>query len=81
MSIAHKFYTCDGYLKDKLLPKEGLRVKPPIWLLTTKSQELPRFTYVQVVCDVLLESFQQGLQLFFRSHLIMATLLGFYNFW
>jgi len=30
MSIAHKFCTCDGYLKDKLWPKEGPGIKLPI---------------------------------------------------
>jgi hypothetical protein len=32
-----------GYLKHKLWPKERSRVKLPIWLPTTKSQELPDF--------------------------------------
>jgi hypothetical protein len=31
-----------GYLKHKLWPKEGLGVKLPIWLMTTKSQESPQ---------------------------------------
>jgi len=37
--------------------------------LTTKSQKLPLFPCVQVVCYIPLKSFQQGLQLFFRPHL------------
>jgi hypothetical protein len=36
---------------------------------TTKSQESPQFPCVQVVCDIPLESSQQGLQLCFRPHL------------
>jgi hypothetical protein len=32
-----------GYLKHKLWPKQRLGVKLPIWLSTTKSQELPWF--------------------------------------
>jgi len=44
-------------------------VKLVIWLPTTKSQESTRFTCVQVVCDISLESSWQGLQLFFGLHL------------
>ncbi len=58
-----------GYLKHKVWPKEGLGIKLPIWLLTTKSQELPRFPYVQVTCHILLESSWWGLELCFRPHL------------
>jgi len=58
-----------GYLKHKLWPKEGSRVKLPIWLLTIKSQESPQFPCVQVVCDISLESSRRGLQLYFRPHL------------
>jgi hypothetical protein len=32
-----------GHLKHKLWPNEGSRVKLSIWLLTTKSRELPKF--------------------------------------
>jgi len=38
------------YLKHKLWRKEGLKVKLPIWLSTTKSQESLQFTCVQVAC-------------------------------
>jgi hypothetical protein len=58
-----------GYLKHKLWPKEGLRVKLPIWLPPTKSQESPQFLYVQVACHISLESSPWGLQLYFRHHL------------
>jgi hypothetical protein len=57
------------YLKHKLWPKEGLGIKLSIWLPTTKSQELPRFPFVQVTCHIPLESSQGGLQLCFRPHL------------
>jgi hypothetical protein len=57
-----------GYLKLKLWPKERLRMKQPIWLSTTKSQELPWFICIQMVCDISLESSQQMFQLFFRHH-------------
>jgi hypothetical protein len=56
------------HLKHKLWPKERSGVKFAIWLLTTKSQESTRFPCVQVTCDILLESFQRGLQLCFRPH-------------
>jgi hypothetical protein len=39
-------YDLFGYLNHKLWPKERLGVKVPVWLLTTKSQESPLFTYV-----------------------------------
>jgi hypothetical protein len=41
----------------------------PIWFSTTKSQESPLFTFVQVTCHISLERYQQKLQLFFRPHL------------
>jgi hypothetical protein len=34
-----------GYLKHKLWPKEGPRVKLPIWLPTTKSRESPNLLF------------------------------------
>jgi hypothetical protein len=37
------FHDPFAYLKHKLSPKEGLGIKLIIWLLTTKSQELPKF--------------------------------------
>jgi hypothetical protein len=57
------------YLKHKLLLKEGLGVKLPIWLSTTKNQESPWFIYVQVVCHIFLESSWRRLQLCFKPHL------------
>jgi hypothetical protein len=57
-----------GYLKHKLWPKEGLGVKLLIRFLTTKSQELPWFPYVQVACYIPLESSWRGIQLCFRPH-------------
>jgi hypothetical protein len=58
-----------GHLQHKLWPKEGSGVKLPIWFLTTKSQESPQFPYVQVACQISLESSWQGLQLCFKPHL------------
>jgi hypothetical protein len=58
-----------GHFKHKLWPKEGQKVKLPIRLPTTKTQESPRFPCVQVACDILLESSRQGLQIFFRPYL------------
>jgi hypothetical protein len=58
-----------GFLKHKLRPKQGLGIKLPIWLPTTKSRELPQLIYVQVVCHILLENSWWVLQLFFRPHL------------
>jgi hypothetical protein len=63
------FYDPFEDFEHKLWSKERPKVKLPIWLSTIKSQELSWFTYVQVVCHILLERFQQRLQLFFRSHL------------
>jgi hypothetical protein len=57
-----------GHLKHKLWPKEGPKVKLTIWLLITKSRKLPWFYYVQVVWDISLERFWQGLQCFFKPH-------------
>jgi hypothetical protein len=57
-----------GYLKHNLWMKEKVGVKLPIWLPTTKSQESPWFTYVQVLCHIPLRSSQWGLQLCFRPH-------------
>jgi len=62
-------YCSFGHLKHKLWPKEGLGVKLPISLPTRKSQESTRFTCLQTVCDIPLESSRRGLQLFFRLHL------------
>ncbi len=56
------------YLKHKLSPKGGSRIKLPIWILTTKSKKLFYFTCIQVACHIPLESFWWGLQLFFRPH-------------
>jgi hypothetical protein len=56
------------YLKKKLWSKEGPRVKLPIWFLTTKSQELPRFICVQVACCISLKRFWWRLQLCLRFH-------------
>jgi hypothetical protein len=57
------------HLKHKLWPKEGPGVKLVVWLLTTKSRESTQFPFLQVTCNIPLESFQQGLQIYFRSHL------------
>jgi hypothetical protein len=57
------------YLEHKLWPKEGPRVKLPIWPPTTKSWELPWFLCMKVMCQILLESSQWRLKLCFRPHL------------
>jgi hypothetical protein len=44
------------------------RVKLTIWPLTTKSRESTPFLGVQVACNILLERFQQKIQVCFRSH-------------
>jgi hypothetical protein len=62
-------YVPFNYLKHKLWLKERMGVKLSIWLSTTKSQELPWFTYVQVACHMSLESNRWGLQLYFKPHL------------
>jgi hypothetical protein len=54
-----------GYLKHKLWPKEGSGVKLAVWLPTTKSQESPRYPYIQVACNMPLESSRLGLKFFF----------------
>jgi hypothetical protein len=58
-----------GHLKHKLWSKEGPKIKLTIWFMTTKSRESPRFPYVQVACDVPLESSWQGIQLCFRPQI------------
>jgi hypothetical protein len=55
-----------GHLKLKLWSKE---VKLAIWLPTTKSRESTRLHYVQVACDIPLESSWQGYN--FASELIL----------
>ncbi len=49
--------------------KKSREVKLAIWLSSTKSQESTRPRCVQVVCDTLLESSWQKLQVCFRLHL------------
>jgi hypothetical protein len=50
--------------------KKGRESKPgvrlPIWLLTRKSRESTRFTWLQATCHISLESSRQELQLCFR---------------
>jgi hypothetical protein len=57
-----------GYLKYKLWPKEAPIIKLPIWFSTIKNQESPIFTFVQMVCNILLEISWQGLQRCFGLH-------------
>jgi hypothetical protein len=57
------------YFKHKLWLKERPGLKLPISFLTTQSLQLPWFTYVKMACHIFLESFKQGLQLFFKPHL------------
>jgi hypothetical protein len=56
------------HLKHKLWSKERSRVKLPIWLPTTKSQESTRFPRGQATCNIPLKISRQGLQLCFRPH-------------
>jgi hypothetical protein len=62
------FHNLFGDLKCKLWLKEGSGVKLPIWLLRIKSQELPRFTCLQVACHILLEIFWWRQKLCFKPH-------------
>jgi hypothetical protein len=57
------------YLEHKLWPKERSGVKVPIWLLTTRNQELLWNRSVRVACHISLESSWRELQLFFRPHI------------
>jgi hypothetical protein len=57
------------HFKHKLWPKEGPRVKLPIWLPTIKIQESPWFPFVQMACNILLEISHRGLKLCFKPHL------------
>jgi hypothetical protein len=57
-----------GHLKHKLWPKEGSRVKLPIWLPTTKSRESTQIPYVQIMCNIPLKSSRWGLQFCFGPH-------------
>jgi hypothetical protein len=56
------------HLKHKLWPKERSGIKLAVWLLTTKSQESTRCPYVQVACNMPLESSRRGIQLCFKPH-------------
>jgi hypothetical protein len=57
------------FLKHKLWPKEGPKVKLAIWLPTTKSQEIAPISLRVGGMRHTLESSWQGLQLFFICHL------------
>jgi len=57
-----------GWLKDKLWLRERSGVKLAIWLSTTKSRELLWFPYVQVACNILLESLKK------RGIILLRTL-------
>jgi hypothetical protein len=57
-----------GHLKHKLWPKERSGVKRAIWLLTSKSWESTQFPFMQVTCDISLESSWRGLELCFKPH-------------
>jgi hypothetical protein len=49
--------------------KKGQESNNKIWLLTTRSQESPRFPCVQAACNILLESSRRKIQLCFKHHL------------
>jgi hypothetical protein len=55
-----------GHLQPKLWAKEGPGVKLAVWLPTTKSRESTCFQRALQECDMALESFLWGLQLWFR---------------
>jgi hypothetical protein len=55
-----------GHLQPKLWAKEGPGVKLIIWLPTTKSRESTSSRHPIWVCDMALERFWLGLQLWFR---------------
>jgi hypothetical protein len=72
-----------GYLKHKLWPKKGSKIKLQIWLPTIKSQESPWITYVKVAWHITLESSRWGLQFFFRPHLnqkFAKRVMGFQSY-
>jgi hypothetical protein len=72
-----------GYSKHKLWPKERPRIKLPIWLSTIKSQELPWFSCVQVMCHISLESSRWRIQLCFTPHFNWRSthkVMGFQSF-
>jgi len=56
------------HLKHKLWPIDMSGIKLAIWFLTIKSRESPRFPFVQVACDILLESSWKGLEFYFNPH-------------
>jgi hypothetical protein len=62
-----------GHLKHKFLSKERPGIKLTIWFPTIKNQESTQFSYVQVMCDIPLESSWRGLQLCFRPHLDLRS--------
>ncbi len=73
---------CIWVFKTQVMAKRRAKNQLPIWLPTTKSQESPWFNYVQVACDILLESFGQELQLCFRPHFNRRSaqkIMGFHN--
>ncbi len=57
-----------GHLQHKLWQKERSGIKTGNLTPNHKSRESTQFSCVQVVCDMLLERFQQELQLCFRPH-------------
>jgi hypothetical protein len=67
-----------GHLKHKLWPKEGPGVELPgvreFWLLTTKSRESTRNTWLQKTCDIPFERSWRDLQLCFRRQSIGGLL-------
>jgi hypothetical protein len=61
-----------GHLQLKLWAKEGLGVKLPVWLPTTKSRESTSSRRCLKECDTTLESFRRELQLWFKPHPIQV---------
>jgi len=49
-----------GYLKHNLWPKKRSGVKVPIWFPTTKRQESPWVTYVQMACRISWKAIDKG---------------------
>jgi hypothetical protein len=65
-----------GHLQPKLWAKEGLGIKLPVWLPTTKSQELTCSWRPIWACNMALERYRRGLKLWFRPRRNPTPQLG-----
>jgi hypothetical protein len=50
------------------MAKRKVGIKLTVWLPTTKRRKSTRFPCMKVACNILLESFQWGIQFCFRPH-------------